>query len=96
MCKFFQEQVKLLGNIATAESYKVDRSLTESITKFLGDPLKDIAGVCKLLCLLGYFHRHIQSFSSVARPLDLLINSVSGNKPVVNKSLIEWGEKNTK
>ena len=96
MCKFFQKQVKLLGNIATAESYKVDPSLTEPITKFLGDPPKDIAGIRRLLCLLGYFHRHIQSFSSVARPLDLLINPVSGNKPVVNKSLIEWGEKNTK
>ena len=52
MCKFFQKQVKLLGNIATAESYKVDPSLTEPITKFLGDPPKDIAGIRRLLCLL--------------------------------------------
>ena len=37
-CKFFQKQVKFLGHIVTAEGYKVDPSLTKSITKFLGDP----------------------------------------------------------
>ena len=86
-CKFFQKQVKFHGNIVTAEGYKVDPSLTKPITKLVGDPLRDIAGVDRRLGLLGYFRRHIQSFRSVARPLYDLIKPVSGNKLVVNKSL---------
>ena len=50
-------------------------------------PPWDIAGVRRLLGLLGYFRRHIESFQSVAGPLyDLLIKLVYRNKPVVNKS----------
>ena len=38
--------------------------------------------------------KKIQIFSSFARPLyDLLKKTVSGSRPVVNKSLMQWGEK---
>ena len=68
-CKFFKKKIKkikFLSHIVTAESYKVDPSLTKPINKFLGDPPSDIESVCKHVVLLGYFRRHIQSFSLVA------------------------------
>ena len=58
--------MKFLSHIVTAESYKVDPSLTKPINKFLGDPPSDIKSVCKHVILLGYFGRYIQSFSLVA------------------------------
>ena len=99
--KLFKKQVKCLGNIITAEGYRVDLSLTKPIIKFLGDPPRDITGAWGLiLVLLGYNCRRIQNFSSVAwLPYDLLMKPVSGIKPVVNKSLIQWWgreERNTK
>ena len=92
-CKFLQKQVRFHGNTVTVEGYKADPSLTKPITKFVGDPPRDITGVDRFLGLLGYFRRHIQSLRSVARPLYDLIKLVSSNKLVVNKSLIEYGEK---
>ena len=62
-CKFFQKQVTFPGHVFIAEGYKVDPSLTKPITKFLADPPRDIASVRRILRLLGYFHRHIQSFT---------------------------------
>ena len=59
--------------------YKVDPSLTKPITKFLGDPPKDIAGASRYLGLVGYFCRHIE------------IKSVNNKKTVVNTSLTAWG-----
>ena len=52
-CKFFEKQVNFLGQIVTAEGYKVDLSLTKPITKFIGDPPRDIVGVCRFIGLLG-------------------------------------------
>ena len=93
-CKFFRKQTNFLGHIVTAKIYRVDPSLTKPMKKFLGDPPGDIAGFRKFLGLLGHFRRHIQSFSSVARPLyDLLIKPESSDKQIVNKSLIKWGKK---
>ena len=68
----------------------MDPSLTKPITKFSGNPPRDIVGLRRFLGLLEYFRRYIQGFISVAQPLyDLKIKPVTGNKPVVNKSLIE-------
>ena len=65
-CKFFQKKkIKFLSHIVTAESYKVEPSLTKPINKFLGDSPSDIESVCKHVVLIGYFRRHIQSFSLV-------------------------------
>ena len=60
---FFQKQASFLRHIVTEEGYNVDPSLTKPITKLLGDPTRDIAGACKLLSLLEYFHRHISKAS---------------------------------
>ena len=70
MSKFFQKQVVFLGRIFTAGGYNVDLSLAKPIIKFIGDPERDTAGVCRFLVLLGYFRRHIQSCCSVTRPID--------------------------
>ena len=58
-CIFFQKQVNFVFHIVTAEGYKVDPSLTKSITNFLSESPRDIAGVCRLLGLLGNFCRYI-------------------------------------
>ena len=50
---------------------------------------RDIAGVCRLLGLLEYFFRYIESFTSVAKSFyDFLTKPVSGNKPIINKSIV--------
>ena len=52
---------------------------------------RDIAGVCRLLGLLEYFFRYIESFTSVAKSFyDFLTKPVSGNKPIINKSIMNW------
>ena len=78
-CKFFQSCVKFLGRIVDETGYRMDNDNIKAATALTSFIPKNVGDVRHILGLLGYHRRHIQDFSSRAKPIsDLLV--ISRNK----------------
>ena len=72
-CNFFRKEVHYLGQIVSAEGYRLDRNKIEAVSTLKNSIPRTIGDVRKLLGLLGYYRRYIENFAQIARPLfDLL------------------------
>ena len=97
-CNFFQREVNYLGQIVSAEGYRLDPGKTEAVRALKDSEPKTIGELRKLLGLLGYYRRYIKDFARIARPLfDLLqappdVNSNSSNvkNSVPSSQPIQW------
>ena len=84
-CNFFQREVNYLGQIVSAEGYRLDPAKTEAVRALKDSEPKTIGKLRKLLGLLSYYRRYTKDFARIARPLfDLLqappdVNSNSSN-----------------
>lgn len=74
-CELFKPEVKYLGQIVSAEGYRLDPSSTKAILELKDVKPSTVGEVRKLLGLLGYYRRYIQNFSKIAKPLFGLLQS---------------------
>jgi hypothetical protein len=95
---FFQREVNYLGQIVSAEGYRLNPGKTEAVRALKDSEPKTIGELRKLLGLLGYYSRYIKDFVRIAKPLfDLLqappdakSNSSNGKNSVPSSQPIQW------
>ena len=69
--KFFQKEVKFLGHLVSEEGIKPDPKKVEAVRDFpVPINLKELRG---FLGLASYYRKFIEKFSSLAKPLNLLL-----------------------
>ena len=78
-CHLFQERVKYVGHIVSADGVEPDPAKIEKVRDW---PVPtDVGGLRQFLGFAGYYRRFIKDFSKVARPLnDLLVGGVRTGK----------------
>lgn len=84
-CKLFQKEVRYLGQIVSADGYRLDSSNLESVMKLKDSTPGTVGEVRKLLGLIGYYRRYIQDFSRIASPLYELLHVRKNEQVVKNK-----------
>ncbi len=97
-CNFFQREVNYLGQIVSAEGYRLDPGKTEAVRALKDSEPKTIGELRKLLGLLGYYRRYIKDFARIAKPLfdllqappDVKSNSSNGKNSVPSSQPIQW------
>ena len=70
-CKFFQEQVEVLGHVLSSTGLKTMPSKVQTIA--LWDTPKDVNDLRSFLGLASYYRKFIQNFSMIADPLFQLL-----------------------
>jgi hypothetical protein len=76
------EEVTFLGHVLSAEGVAVDPSKIEVVSKWQSP--KSVTEIRSFLGLAGYYHRFIENFSKIVKPMTELSNS---NTPYV------WSDK---
>jgi hypothetical protein len=72
-CKYAYESVKFLGHVVSANGIGVDNDKVDDILKIkIPNCIRDIRA---FLGCAGYYRKHIQGFSLIARPLSNLKKS---------------------
>jgi len=79
-CHLFQEKVRYVGHIVSADGVGTDPDKTRHIAEWPvpvnTDELRTFLGFC------GYYRKFVRDFSKIARPLnDLLVGAVKKKKP---------------
>jgi hypothetical protein len=71
-CTFCTDRDSFLGYVVTPQGIEVDHAKVEAIH---GYPIpKNLAQVLSFLDLVGFYHRFVKDFSTIAAPLDELID----------------------
>jgi hypothetical protein len=80
-CEFWMEKVAFFGHVLSAEGIAMDPPKVESVTKW-EQPL-NVTDVRSFLGMAGYYHRSIENFSKIAKPMTELLK---------NNTKFEWSE----
>nr|ATA66765.1 Pol [Haliotis discus hannai] len=79
-CDFFQEQVKFVGHIVSADGIQTDPAKIEKIVNW--PTPKNSEEVRQFLGFAGYYRKYVKNFSRIARPLsELLPPTVKKKQP---------------
>ncbi|XP_071678362.1 uncharacterized protein [Lolium perenne] len=70
-CQFWLKEVGFLGHVLSAGGLSVDPSLIKSIVD--RQPPKNVTEVRSFLGLAGYYRKFVEGFSSIAKPMTLLL-----------------------
>ena len=82
-CKLFQRQVNYLGRVISSDRYQIDHANIKADTDLLIQKPCTVGEVRRLLGLLAYYRRYIDSFAKIAQSLyDLLKKPVSASSQV--------------
>ena len=101
-CKLFQREVKFLGNIVSAEGYKMDPADIEAVVALKQQRPKNVGEVRRLLGFIGYFRKFIPDFSRRARKLFELLEVREGkttrkkNGQPSSNTPVEWTDEHSK
>eukprot|EP00794_Sanderia_malayensis_P011483 gene11483-12680_t len=82
-CELFQKQVRFLGRIISEDGYKMDENNVWAVTSLLEKEPKTVGDLRKMLGLLSYYRRSIESFAQRAKPLYELLSTDSDDKRVL-------------
>ena len=86
-CKLFQRQVNCLGRVISSDGYQIDQANIKAVTDLLNQKPRTVGKVRRLLGLLAYYKRYIESFAKIAQLLyDLLKKPVSASSQVPTSS----------
>ena len=88
-CKLFQRQVNYLGRFISSDGYQIDQANIKTVTDLLNQKIHTVGEIRRLLGLLAYYRRYIDSLAKIAQPLyDLLKKSVSTSSQAPTSSKI--------
>jgi len=74
-CEFWLEEVAFLGHILTAEGVAVDPAKIEAIKEW--EQPHNATNIWSFLGLVGYYHRFIENFSKIAKPMTNLLKKTN-------------------
>ncbi|GJR43128.1 putative reverse transcriptase domain-containing protein [Tanacetum coccineum] len=80
-CEFWLREVKFLGYVINGNRIHVDPSKIKAVKNWKGP--RTPFEVCSFLGLVGYYHRFIEDFSKIAKPLTVLTQK---------SKTFDWGE----
>ncbi|GJV54895.1 putative reverse transcriptase domain-containing protein [Tanacetum coccineum] len=80
-CEFWLREVQFLGHVTNGEGIHVDPSMIEAVKNWKAP--RTPSEVCSFLGLAGYYHRFIEDFSKIAKPLTVLTQK---------SKTYDWGE----
>jgi hypothetical protein len=66
-CEFWLEKVAFLGHVLTADGVAMDPSKIEAVTEW--ERPQNVSDIRSFLGLAGYYHRFIENFSKIAKPM---------------------------
>ncbi|XP_051221771.1 uncharacterized mitochondrial protein AtMg00860-like [Lolium perenne] len=70
-CQFWLKEVGFIGYVLSAGGLSVDPSLIKSIVE--RQPPKNVTEVRSFLGLAGYYRKFVEGFSSITKPMTLLL-----------------------
>jgi hypothetical protein len=70
-CEFWLKEVAFLGHIITNGGFVVDPSKVSDVLKW--EPPRTVIEIRSFLGLAGYYHRFIEGFSKIVKPLTSLL-----------------------
>jgi hypothetical protein len=70
-CEFWLKEVAFLGHIITNRGIAVDPSKVSDVLKW--EPPRTLSEIRSFLGLTGYYHRFIEGFSTIVKPLTTLL-----------------------
>ncbi|KAL3972968.1 pleiotrophin [Sarotherodon galilaeus] len=68
-CELFQQEVRYVGRLVSADGVRIDPKDTEAIRLLQEKTPNTVGEVRKLLGFLSYYRMYIQNFSSIAKPI---------------------------
>lgn len=77
-CNFFQEQVKYLGHVVSAQGVATDPDKVRVVGEWRRPT--HLAELRSFLGFASYYRRFVKGFASLAAPLHQLVNRMSGSK----------------
>ncbi|GKC93405.1 hypothetical protein Tco_1158847 [Tanacetum coccineum] len=80
-CEFWLREVQFLGHVINGNGIHVDPSKIEVVKNWKA--LRTPSEVRSFLGLVGYYHRFIENFSKIAKPLTILTQKCK---------TFDWGE----
>jgi hypothetical protein len=78
-CEFWLTEVAFLGHIISGGGVSVDPSKVKDVLNWM--PPTNVSEICSFLGLVRYYHKIIQDFSNIAKPMALLLEK---------GKLLEW------
>ena len=88
-CKFFQQQVRYLGQVVSDDGYSLDPEDTAAVHNLAKQKPATVGDVRTLLGFLRYYRQYIQDFSRIAKPqYDLM----AGPDLLASNHWITWTE----
>jgi hypothetical protein len=90
-CEFWLEKIAFLGHILTVEGIEVDPSKVEAVSKWKQPT--NVSEIQSLLGMAGYYHRFINGFSSIAKPLTELLKKDNKFVLMQNEKVIAYASR---
>ena len=84
-CEFFKSRITYLGYIVSAAGIETDPKKNEAVKNWTLP--RTVTDVCSFLGFTNHYHRFIQGYAKVARPLNILISDDNAN---CKKTLVKW------
>ena len=70
-CEFWLKEVSFLGHVISKGGISVDLSKVQDVLNWKTP--QNIGDICSFLGLAGYYHRFIEGFSKIAKPMTTLL-----------------------
>ena len=87
-CNFFKQSITYLGHIVSKDGIATDPSKVEDVKKW--PKPKTLNDVRSFLGFVGYYRKFIKNFSSIAKPLNDLLQGVDNTKKSSKQKLVKW------
>ena len=87
-CNFFRKEISFLGHIVSKEGIATDPSKIEAVDNWPRP--RTVNDLRSFLGFVGYYRKFINSFSSIARPLNDLLVGLDNSIKSTKKQFLEW------
>ena len=74
-CEFWLQEVAFLGHVLSAEGVAVDPAKIEAVKEW--EQPRNVTDIWSFLVLAGYYHRFVENFSKIAKPINNLLKKTN-------------------